>query len=511
MRHLWLTIFTGNSKTTPVFIELRRLNEANEINLANLIKDTISRGKLTRDVFDYFCESGSFTFILDGFDEVVSDHKDELQRQILELKNLYPACTFVVSSRYEERFAGWQNFEVYESSPFDFKQVRSLIKKVPFDKAAKALFLKQLTEPFFLEHHDFLSNPLLAIMMMMTFRENMEIPKRMNIFYEQAFNTLYHWHDATKAYKREKTLDIIEFQKSFGAFSLITYLTQKYEFSKSEISALIERASKVSGVINNPDKILHDYRESVNLIKLDGLMYTFIHRSFQEYFAAYSITRLPIVKAREALKKISNRPTDNVISMAFEMNKRLVLDEYIRDLFDQTLRAGAFGAATDGAEYLERLEVKYELGISSEMEGRRRENRLRSMSISMVDPVRDFINASSRLLSPSLNRAAGAEWDLLLNHSLFMEFNKAFESTSSLVDYAAITLKSKDGKVVAESDDAHSAELTDMLTRNVHIQEALASCGQALQLAMNRWSQRWSEEFRSLEEQSKTLDEFLMS
>jgi hypothetical protein len=56
----------------------------------------------------------------------------------------------------------------------------------------------------------------------------------------------------------------------------------------------------------------------------DGLMVTFTHRSFQEYFSAAFITRNPPIDIPVLLDSFCSRTEDNVISMAFDMNRDLV-------------------------------------------------------------------------------------------------------------------------------------------------------------------------------------------
>lgn len=333
MRHLWLTFFQTDYGKTPVFVELRKLNELSTIDLLAFVRRTISRKKeLDDSLFRYFCDQGRFCFILDGYDEVLHSQREALQSQVLELSSLFPECRFVVSSRYENRFAGWQNFDLYESMPFDLGQVQQLVSKIPFDESSRSLFKKQLTKQFYQENFSFLSNPLLAIMMMMTFKENMDIPRRMSIFYDQAFTTLYQWHDATKAFNRLKCLAIDDFQRSFAAFSLLTYYNEKFEFSKSETVKYIKQSNEICRISEDPERILLDYEESVNLLKQDGLDYVFIHRSFQEYFAAYAIVHLMPAKFPDLLPNIRKRSTDSVLKMCFEMNRGLVVEHYYKPL-----------------------------------------------------------------------------------------------------------------------------------------------------------------------------------
>ncbi len=365
MRHLWLTLFQTNYGYTPVFIELRKLNELSTIDLLAFVRRTISRKKELDDrLFGYFCDQGRFCFILDGYDEVLHSQREALQSQILELSSLYPSCRFVVSSRYETRFAGWQNFDLYESMPFELPQVQQLITKIPFDENSRSLFKKQLTSQFYKENASFLSNPLLAIMMMMTFKENMDIPRRMSIFYDQAFTTLYQWHDATKAFNRFKSLPIDDFQRSFAVFCLLTYYNEKFEFSKSETIKYIKQSNAICGIDVDPEKILLDYEESVNLLKQDGLDYVFIHRSFQEYFSAYAIVNIMPDKLPDLLPNIRRRSTDSVLKMCSEMNRGLVVEHYYGPLLKSVEAVTSSGSPGEKFHCLSSLEISFHIHVS---------------------------------------------------------------------------------------------------------------------------------------------------
>lgn len=397
MRHLWLTLLKNPMGLTPIFIELRKLNELSKIDLGAFVRRSISRKKELDDgLFSYFCEQGRFCFVLDGYDEVVQSQREALQAQVLELSATYPKCRFVVSSRYERRFAGWQSFELFESVPFTLEQVRDLVAKVPFDEASKKLFLKQLNAEFYRENKSFLSNPLLAIMMMMTFKENMEIPKRMNIFYDQAFTTLYQWHDATKAFSRPKTLDIDDFQKSFAVFCLLSYYKEKFEFTKTEVVDFIRQSNKICGIDKKVEDILLDYEESVNLLKQEGLVYVFIHRSFQEYFAAYAMMHIIPGKFGELLPGIKRRFNDSVLAMCYEMNRGIVVENYIGPVYDRLKSAGKISKTGDGDLYFyQTLGVKYNchVGVDKLSKGR----PLFGMGLQIDDEFSEFLNNVSRI------------------------------------------------------------------------------------------------------------------
>jgi hypothetical protein len=427
MRHLWLNLFSSGGELTPIFIELRKLNDLTNFDLKSFIRLSISRKKeLDDNLFSYFCNSGRFCFILDGFDEIVQSQRDSAQRQILQLSSDYPSCRFVVSSRYERRFAGWQNFDLYESLPFDLAKVKRLVEVVPFDNSAKKLFLKQLDEEFYQQNQSFLSNPLLAIMMMMTFKENMDIPRRMNIFYDQAFTTLFQWHDATKAFNREKTLDIDEFQRSFGSFCLLSYHQEKFEFTKSEVIDLINKSNKLTGIDKNAELILKDYEETVNLLKQEGLKYVFIHRSFQEYFCAYAIMRMNPSKFADIFSGIRNRHDDNVLLMCFEMNKGIVIEYYVKPLFEVIRADGVFERSpNEKFKSLKSLQASYVVDMAPASGNSPR--GLVGISYSIRNDIEELLNNVSRLMG---NKAFGLHYSgtIMYQREIFQMFDELSKS-----------------------------------------------------------------------------------
>ena len=347
MRKLWLDYFSGQSKT-PVFIELKKFSDHSSTNVEAFIRSTLSQN-ITEALFRQLMLDGRFIFILDGFDELPREKLDEIQRQVLTLSDGYPGCRFIVSSRPDTRFSGWSSFKVFEAEPLTLVQTRELCQRVPFDQEYQKVFVKNLTEQFYKSYSSFLSNPLLAIMMMMTFKRNMNISRKMGIFYDEAFSTLYQWHDATKAYSRVKNLDIQQFRKSFGAFCLLSYAKEKFDFSRTELDDLIDQSSKLVGLNIERSKVLDDYERNVNLIRQDGLRYYFIHRSFQEYFAAWALVNLFPHKMAEFSEKIGLRASDNVISMCYDLHRSITVQNYLEPNFQKLKEKLNFGSNMDAA------------------------------------------------------------------------------------------------------------------------------------------------------------------
>ncbi|MGR3502885.1 NACHT domain-containing protein [Pseudaestuariivita sp.] len=330
VRHLWLSLFEKPRGVVPVFIELRGINSNSSVDLESYIRLTcVETGELSEANFAAFGAKGAFVFLLDGFDEVERRHRAELEAQLLSLAKKFPKCSLVVTGRPDERFASWTSFSIYSCEPFNYEQFCALIGNVPFDVGAVKRFLKLASEDFFKKNEDFLSNPLLALMMLMTYRENAEIPTSLAAFYENCYFTLFSRHDALKEqFNREKVLDQNEFRRLFSLFCLLGYLKSKQDFSEAEIYSLIERSIELSRISIGIPEALAEFCETVNLVYKDGLRYWFVHRSFQEYFSAYCCVAVLTERTSEILRVFAERHMDSCLQLASEMHPDLVFKEY---------------------------------------------------------------------------------------------------------------------------------------------------------------------------------------
>ena len=275
----------------PIFFELRNISSGTQT-LFDCIYESILTysDSFTQEQFTYGLKKGLFYFLIDGLDEITDSQQSNIQAEIIKLTLKYPDCPFVVTSRPNE-FTTWENFHVAHLLPFNYHQCQSFIKKIDFAEERKTDFLEFLTEGKFKEHKEFLSNPLLASMMLLTFDEYGDIPAKRHIFYEKCFQVLIKEHDASKGrFHRplKSKLSHENLEKVFMYFCAITYQDQKYRFNLQEVDKYIELASQTlsSDKICKGNDIRYDFVHSMSLLLQDGNFFEFIHRSFQEYFFA---------------------------------------------------------------------------------------------------------------------------------------------------------------------------------------------------------------------------------
>ena len=440
MRKLWLDLFK-EGKRTPLFIELRKLTELDnpngltKFNLEKFIRSTVSQN-ITSEVFEKFCLQGRFVLLLDGFDELPIEHYDEVQKEILNIAEKYPKCSLVTSSRPDTRFSGWASFKRVNANPFTLEQTKELCSKIPFDSEFREKFDKYLTKDFFERHEGFLSNPLLAHMMMMTFRRNMDVPSKISIFYDEAFNTLYQLHDATKAYRRMKNLDILQFRRSFGVFCLLSYMKEKFDFSQTEIEEFINDSNKYIDLDVEIEHVLNDYKRNVNLVMQDGHRYYFVHRSFQEYFAAWALVNVFSTKFSKFAKIIEMRQSDNVIKICYELQRPLVVTDYFLPAFEKFNREIDFGNRLSNVEIWKNYIKGIIIYVDNKVEGNTTPNFPIGLGFS-ID--RDFENFTHSILKV-MDEKNDTSFDLLMHkmllndHEFFRMVTRWLNSSNLQID-----------------------------------------------------------------------------
>ena len=218
MRHLLLSCIVYKCKI-PVFIELRRLN-VNNIELIDLIKLFLSENglKCGPEIVELALEDGRFAIMLDGYDEVKHKLREKLIGSILVLSTKYYKNSFIVSSRPENQFSGWNNYSIYCIDPLSVSQAVDLLEKLNYDEGIKETFISKLKDELYDKHKSFLSNPLLLSIMLLTSSHSSNIPDKLSVFYNQAYEAMFQRHDALKSgFNRERLskLDIQDFARVF--------------------------------------------------------------------------------------------------------------------------------------------------------------------------------------------------------------------------------------------------------------------------------------------------------
>ncbi len=346
VRHLLLDSILTKTRV-PIFVELRQLNTFDG-DLFALILQTLNSYNFTMDkaYIVKALELGHFVVFLDGYDEVVHNHRHRVKTYILDFVRIYAQNTIVLTSRPDPELEGWQAFTLLKVAPLTLLQADSLVEKLPFDDKLKATFQKNLRAKLFLKHESFLSNPLLLSIMLLSYGQSASIPSKLSVFYNQAYEALFERHDVLKeGFKRQllTSLDIQDFARLFAVFCLQTYDKKKIEFTQTEALEYIETSQSIVGIQCSKKNYLGDLIQAVCLMLQDGLQIVFAHRSFQEYFAARFICEANSDIQRELISKYSKLSlSDRVFDMLYEMRPEIIEQYYIRPGLDNLFKKIGF-------------------------------------------------------------------------------------------------------------------------------------------------------------------------
>lgn len=345
MKHLFLSE-NKRGDLIPIFIELKNLNTLpDDADFKKFVFSQMCNLGVDFDFkyLDYALKSGCFLFLLDGYDEIITQKKDMFFSRIVSFCDKYAENYFILSSRPYSEFVEFQRFTVLNLCEFTKKQALSMVNNLDYDVEIKQHFIQELDKSLYEKHKSFASNPLLLTIMLMTYDNFAEIPEKLHVFYANAFETLYTKHDATKGgYRRElKTkLDFESFRKVFACFCFITYAKGKTELSYEDMREAFLKVQHITNTSFSIEAVIDDLSHAVCAIYRDGLTYHFTHRSFQEYFTALFLKELP----DENMKKISLKlveadekrvSQDNVFSMLFDMCTERVEQNIILPILEE--------------------------------------------------------------------------------------------------------------------------------------------------------------------------------
>ena len=294
MRHFFVDAIIKERGIIPIFVELRDLTR--DTTLLDVMYESVRKMgfSLEKQYFEYALKQGKFVILLDAYDEIPDNGDGRAFKAIMTFFETYNKNAFIMSSRPYESFKQWELSTVFAVSPLDKDQACHLIGRLEYDETKKKRFLRALQETLFERHMTFASIPLLLNIMLLTYGKHADIPEKVHLFYEYAFGTLFNEHDASKgAYKREhkSLLPFDDFKNALAEFCYRTYVTSQTAFTRTQLLEQLAVPCKKFNV--KPEDFLDDLSLSVCIIKLDGLDYTFTHRSFQEYFTALHLKNVP--------------------------------------------------------------------------------------------------------------------------------------------------------------------------------------------------------------------------
>jgi hypothetical protein len=299
----------------PVFLELRRYSPRKDF--AEFLAAGLASYALPTDpeTFEYLASTGKLVLLLDGFDEVQFDEVTRVVSEIESLLRRFPSLQTVVVSRPYSGIELSPLFRVYKLAPLVGADHEAFLRKIVPNEIKVLRGVLNAISQSSTEVQNLLSTPLLMSLLVIMYRETMDVPSTLADFYEVLFPTLLWRHDAQKAgFHRDRAskLNNTELQRLFDAFCYAARQSAPPVLSHSKLEDTLHKGSRLTGLRCAPEDFVKDITGVVCLMQRVGndqgeqghIEYEFIHESVADFHAASFIAHASDDTARKFYEKV---------------------------------------------------------------------------------------------------------------------------------------------------------------------------------------------------------------
>jgi hypothetical protein len=295
---------------------------------------------------DHLLLSGGALVVFDGLDELVdTSRRVELAGMIERFCTEYPLVRILVTSRvvgYSIAQLDDRQFTAYRLEDFDAKQIEEYAMKwFSYDMGYRAANATDLARAFLEESEiaaDLRANPLMLALMCILYRGFGSIPRNRPELYEQCTALLLRrWDSARKIHADLRAPHLVEPALHFLAYWMLTERSHDSAVKERELIDVTagflaetgfetqvearEAAGELIEFCKGRAWVLTDIGTTAHGERL----YSFTHRTFLEYFAAYyltSTTDTPEQLARRLAPRIASQEWDAIAGIAIQIRDR---------------------------------------------------------------------------------------------------------------------------------------------------------------------------------------------
>lgn len=292
----------------PFLVELRKCDTRN-VKIKDAIELVMSDSDCTQpdNWMTHNLESGNAILLVDGFDEVKSEDRDDVLNWIDNLIRKYPSMRVIVTSRPQVGLRINKNFVRYRLLPMTRDKVELflqywhsavLVDKLGVDRIDAERYMKRLSLQ--IDNSEsirrMVTNPLLCAMICaLHFKNGSVMSSERNELYEDCCKMLFGNRDLERDVPAFSHINL-SYEEKKNILSQIAYWMLKNNLVVAKFEDVIDRIRyAIKGLRENAQlyqaKELFQYfleRSGILRSPEEGKM-DFIHKSFQEYLAAYEI------------------------------------------------------------------------------------------------------------------------------------------------------------------------------------------------------------------------------
>lgn len=340
--------------TIPILIKLRQY-DCNKISLHDCIKHVMkdSSYDIPSGWIEQSINMGRLVFLIDGFDEVSEEERNIIFNWLEEI-DPKGKCIKIYTARPQVKERPY-NINLLEANilPMNRARIRKFIdywhkavleEQLKVDKSDAEIIVNGLYEKIIFSDPlmKLATVPLLCAMICaLHYKSQMNLPSNKRELYEECCKMLIDRRD--KERKISQTEINLNYEQKKIILSKLAYWMIKnnyVEVSKEDAEKNVKRSTDgmdLQDTIRNPRKIFTFLLERCGVLReLEKGKVDFIHRTFQEYLAAYEISREDDWGVIE--DKIGNTTWQETIGLSIGFAKKDIATRIIRTTLDMGVK-----------------------------------------------------------------------------------------------------------------------------------------------------------------------------
>lgn len=292
--------------------------------------------KLREQIVATFLDSLSVLLIVDGFDEIADEDRQQCLADIRKLAYQLQRARLVVTSRTGEFNYHIDNTAAFEIRGLDDSQIKEFARKWLQDDTKAADFVKKIKATPFI---DAAIRPLTLAHLCALYERNQDVPEKPKTVYKKIVNLLLEEWDQERSIKRVSKYAQFEADRKFEFLSQLAYLmtteVKSTVFSTLALQQVYDQIHDEYGLDSNDrQRVVAEIESHTGLFLKSGYeRYEFAHKSLQEYLTAEFIVKLPSIPEASELYGLPNE-----LAVAVAISSRP--GKYFAELVFRRLRSG---------------------------------------------------------------------------------------------------------------------------------------------------------------------------